>query len=91
MAERDEKDPTWFSPEEAEKQGIDDASKEIKRAAEKQPVRITLTEEQMDALRQQWGDLDNGKPAEITFDVEGRVAGKLRVAAYGYFSTTCCA
>lgn len=91
MAVDEKGGPNWINSEEAEKLGIDDASKEIKAMAGNQPVKITLTEEQMNALRRQWQGLDNGQPAELTFEVESQVTGKIRVAAYGYFSTTCCA
>lgn len=87
----DDSEPEWISPEQAEKLGIDEGSKRVKELAAKQPVRIEMTREQMETLRKQWEDLENGHPAEITFEVEGRVASKLRVAAYGYFSDTCCA
>jgi hypothetical protein len=83
--------PRLVSPKEAEKLGIDEGSKSVKKSAREQPIAIDLTAEQMEAIRSQWEKMDNRKPAEITFSVEGEENAKLRVAAYAYYSDTCCA
>jgi hypothetical protein len=85
------REPRLISEEEARAQGIDEGSKEVKRLAREQPIRIELTEEQLDAIRSQWSGLDNQRPAEITFHVGDLESARFRVAAYGYFSDTCCA
>lgn len=81
----------WISPEEAKKLGIDDASSTLKAEASKQPVTITLTAEQLESLQKQWDNVDNSRPTEISFEVEGQLVSRMAVASYGYFSGDCCA
>jgi hypothetical protein len=69
----------------------DEGSREVKALAEKQKVSIKLTADQMDAIAKQWTKVDSGKPAKITFHVEGSDRAVLTVAAYTYVDTTCCA
>ena len=70
--------------------GPDEASKIVKQYAEQQKVEIQITDEQMEAIRSQWID-DPNRPAQITFVVEGKPVGDLRIATCPYFSDTCCA
>jgi hypothetical protein len=83
--------PKLISEEEAYAQGIDEGSKTVKRLAREQPVKVELTQDQLEAIRSQWSGLDNTRPAEITFHVGDLESARFRVAAYGYFSDTCCA
>lgn len=80
-----------ISEEEAVKAGIDDASLKIKELAARQKISVNISADQFDALQKQWDSWDNSKPAEITFIIDGRVEAKLKVAAYAYRKTTCCA
>ena len=66
------------------------ASQVVKRAAERQKAEIQISAEQMEAIRSQWID-DPNRPAELTFVVEGRPVGELKVATCPYWSDTCCA
>lgn len=84
------REPKWISEPEAVNLGIDGASKTIKELAKQQRIVINLSAEQMNTILRAWGALDNSRPAEITFHVEGEEAARLRVAAYGYFKDTCC-
>jgi hypothetical protein len=84
-------EPYLLSPEEAEKRGIDEGSKLVNKLAKEQRISVELTPEQMEALLRQWSSADNTRPAELTFQVEGRDTTSLRVAAYAYFGDTCCA
>lgn len=70
--------------------GPREASELIKRFAERQPIRIELTEEQLEAITGQWRDMDPRSPAEITFYVGDRAAARIKVAGYTYSGDTCC-
>lgn len=67
-----------------------EASKIVKRHAEGQKVKISLSNDQMEAIQSQWLE-DPNRPAEITFIVEGNPVGEMKVATCPYFGTTCCA
>lgn len=69
---------------------VDEASRIIKEQAESQKVQISLSEEQMEAIRQQWIK-DPNRPAQITFSVDDKAIGDMKVATCAYFGTTCCA
>ncbi len=69
---------------------VEEASKIIKEQAESQKVQISLSEEQMEAIRQQWIK-DPSRPAQITFSVGDKNIGDIKVATCAYFGTTCCA
>jgi len=81
----------FISAQEAAKRGIDVGSKAVKELAAKQKISITLPEEVVEDIRRQWAALDSSRPAEITFVVRDDIRARLRVAAYGYFTDTCCA
>jgi hypothetical protein len=68
-----------------------EASRVIKEQAAHQPVKIELTEEQLEKLRGQWRQADPSKPLQITFFVADRTVGDLRVASCAYVGDTCCA
>jgi hypothetical protein len=70
--------------------GPDEASRLIKRYAERQKIRVELTDEQMDAILGKWDEQDPRMPAEITFYVGDRPVAELRVAGYRYRGDTCC-
>jgi hypothetical protein len=70
---------------------VEEASRVIKEYASKQPVRVQLTDEQLRAIVEQWGKGDLRRPAEITFYLEERPVGQLRMASCGYLADTCCA
>ena len=70
--------------------GPDEASKIVKRHAEQQKVEVQITHEQMEAIRTQWIK-DPNRPAQITFVVEGKPVGELKVATCPYWSDSCCA
>lgn len=82
---------TMITEEEALKAGVDEASLKIKELAAKQKISVNITADQFEALQKQWDKWDNSKPAEITFIIDGRIEAKLKVAAYAYRKTTCCA
>lgn len=67
------------------------ASAVVKRHAKKQRVRVRVSAAQMKALKRQWADVDGALPAEVVFVVGRTMQSRFRVAAYGYYSTTCCA
>ena len=70
---------------------VDEASRVIKDAAAKQPVRIELNDAQLKEIQKQWGAADPSRPAEITFYVGDRSVGQLKVASCAYVGDTCCA
>lgn len=67
-----------------------EASEAIKKFAEDQPIQVELSEEQMEAIHDQWQTGDPYKPAEITFTVKDRPVAGLKVASYSYRGDTCC-
>jgi len=69
---------------------LENAAKLIKRHAAKQPVRIRLSKEQMEAIEKQWGKFDPKKPAEITFYVGRKAQAQFKIASYSYRGDTCC-
>jgi hypothetical protein len=71
--------------------GPDEASATLKRYADRQPVNLRLTAEQLEALKEQWQGLDPTSPAAITFEVEGRKVADFKVASCAYWGDTCCA
>ena len=71
--------------------GPAEVSASLKRYAEKQPVTIQLTAEQLEAMKEQWRGLDPASPAAITFEVEGKPVADFRVASCAYWGDTCCA
>ncbi len=70
---------------------IDESAKIVKELAEDQKIQIHLSPEQYQILEKGWGRYDNSKPAQITFVVDGKDEAQLKVAAYTYRKTTCCA
>jgi hypothetical protein len=66
------------------------ASEMIKKLAERQRVRIELSDEEMNRILSQWDEGDPKQPAEITFHVGERDVIQLKVAAYRYRGDTCC-
>lgn len=70
--------------------GPEEASQLIKKFAEKQKIRIELTEEQMNLILDKWNERDVRHPAEITFVVADRAIAELKVAGYRYRGDTCC-
>lgn len=69
----------------------DDISRRLKAQAERQRIRIELTEEQLATLRDVWNEGDPKAPAQVTFFVEGRDIAEMAVAGYRYRGDTCCA
>ena len=67
-----------------------EASEAIKRFAERQKIRIELTEEQVDDLLSKWDDKNPRQPAELTFYAKGREVIQVKVAGYRYRGDTCC-
>ena len=67
-----------------------EASKIIKEEAVKQKVVIKLTDEQLQALLEQWKGKDPSAPAEISFEVEGREVSNVKIAGYSYHGNSCC-
>lgn len=70
--------------------GPEEASRIVKQHAEQQKVQIQISSEQMEAIRSQWIN-DPRRPAQITFVVDGKPVGELKVATCPYWSDTCCA
>jgi hypothetical protein len=66
------------------------ASEVIKKLAERQRVRIELTEDQLSHILKQWDEGNPREPAEITFHVGDREVIELKVAGYRYRGDTCC-
>ncbi len=62
----------------------------IKREAERQPIRVELTQEQADAVLKAWNAGNPKRAARVTFAVQGRVLSDFVVAAYRYRGDTCC-
>lgn len=50
-----------------------------------------MSEEQLKSILDQWDDKDPKMPAEVSFHVGEREMIKLKVAAYRYRGSTCCA
>ncbi|MDP9351468.1 MAG: hypothetical protein M3P51_08010 [Chloroflexota bacterium] len=69
---------------------VDEATKVIKEYAAAQRVEIKLTEDQMQAILDQW-QLDPSRPFELSFLIEGRESANLKVASCAYWGDTCCA
>ncbi|GAA1970035.1 hypothetical protein [Microbacterium deminutum] len=67
-----------------------DLSAQIKVEAERQPVQIEVTEEQLEALRALWDSGDPKAAARITFYVKDRSVAEMAVAGYRYRGDTCC-
>ena len=65
-------------------------SEQVKRAAAQQPLKVELTEEQLNALRTVWDDGDPKAPAQITFYVKDKPVAAMDVAGYRYRGDTCC-
>lgn len=70
--------------------GPREASEIIKRFAAGQKVTINLNKEQLDAITEQWRDMNPNEPAEITFYVKGHPEASLKVAGYSYSGDACC-
>lgn len=68
----------------------EEASRVVKQLAEKQKIEVRITPEQMTAILDQW-QFDPRHPAQITFTVDDRPVGELKVATCAYWSDTCCA
>jgi hypothetical protein len=66
------------------------ASEVIKKLAERQRIRIELTDDQLARILDQWDVGDPYEPAEITFHVGERDAVQLKLAGYWYRGDTCC-
>ncbi len=69
---------------------VEEASRVIKEHAGKQPIRVELSEDQLEAILSQWKRAEPGSPAEITFHVGERDVGNLKVASCAYWGDTCC-
>ena len=69
---------------------VAEASRVIKDHAAKQPIRVELSEEQLEAILGQWSRAKPSDPVEITFHVGDRDVGNLRVASCAYWGDTCC-
>lgn len=67
------------------------ASEVVKRHAKGNQVALDISQETLDSLLDSWRKGDPSRPAEITFVVEGREVGNLKIAACAYFHDTCCA
>jgi hypothetical protein len=70
--------------------GPDEASRIVKQYAEQQKVELNITPQQMEAIRSQW-IRDPSRPAQITFYVDGKAVGEMKIATCPYWSDTCCA
>jgi cytochrome c551/c552 len=70
--------------------GPEEASRIIKKYAEKQKIEIKLSEDQLQAILEKWNDKDPKMPAEISFYVDDREMINLKVAGYRYRGSTCC-
>lgn len=68
----------------------EEASKVVKRHASDQQVTVALSEEQLEAIQEQWLLEDPTRPADITFVVEDRPEANVKVASYSYWGDTCC-
>ena len=68
-----------------------DLSRQVKDLAAEQPFTVELTEEQLEGLRAVWDQGDPGKPAQITFMVQGKPIAEMAVAGYRYRGDTSCA
>ncbi len=64
-------------------------SKAVKKVAARKRISVELTSGQMQSIIKQWGDVS--RPAQLIFEVKGTDRGQLKVAAYSYVDTTCCA
>ena len=73
-----------------EKGSYDDATAAIKKEAERQRVKVSLTPEQLEEILGQIGELDASRPAVIDLIVEDKPIGDLRMAGYWYAGDTCC-
>jgi len=81
----------YFSIMNDKQKMIDESAKMIKELAEDQKVKINLSPEQYRAIEKGLESYDHSKPAQITFIVEGKNEAGLKVAAYTYSGSTCCA
>jgi hypothetical protein len=79
-----------MKPDESTDPMQDLASQVVKQLAVGNMIRIELSEEQLQAILDQWDDPDPRMAAEITFYVGNRPAAGLRVAGYRYRGNTCC-
>lgn len=70
---------------------IDESAKMIKELAADQKIEISLSEDQYAALEKHWQNWDPKKPAQLTFMVDGKERADIKVAAYTYRGSTCCA
>jgi hypothetical protein len=75
---------------------VDTASRIIKRAAAKQRIVISLTNEQFETLVQNFrpegvAKFDPRKPFQIEFEATGIRRSRLPVASCAFWSDTCCA
>ena len=70
---------------------VEEATRVIKEHAAKQPVRIELSDEQLQVLQKQWANADPSRPIELTFVIGDRTLGELRLASCAYIGDTCCA
>lgn len=68
----------------------DEASKIIKAYAEKQKIKVELSEEQLKALMDQWEDWNPKRSAQITFFVKDKPLIEFKTASYSYRGDTCC-
>jgi len=69
---------------------IEKASNVVKKLAEKQKISIVLTEEQMQAINNQWKEQNPKMPTQVTFYVKNKKVGDLKIAGYHYFGDNCC-
>jgi hypothetical protein len=70
--------------------GSDEASKIIKKYAEKQKVDVKLTEEQLQTIIDQLKGKDPKMPTQVSFYVGNREVANTMVAGYWYAGDTCC-
>jgi hypothetical protein len=67
------------------------ASELVKEYARGNRVELQISEDAFQALMEDWKRADLNRPAEISFVIEGREVGNLKIAACAYWGDTCCA
>lgn len=72
------------------KGSYDEVTAAIKKEAEQQRIKISLTPEQLKEVLGQIGEIDPSRPAVMDLIVEDKPFGDLRMAGYWYAGDTCC-
>ncbi len=72
------------------KESYDKVTAAIKKEAEQQRIKISLTPEQLEEVLGQIGGIDPSRPAVMDLIVEDKPVGDLRMAGYWYAGDTCC-